>query len=111
MVDEKDEDIIFVGCMTVQMGRWSPGSIVPNCVVKQCCDCNTDIHVSPSSQKLLAENEKSKEKDVRLICIPCLKKKAQEAKTKGEPAMFMGVVPGSIEEVKAEIERRKEENK
>jgi hypothetical protein len=93
--------------MTVQMGRWSPGSIVPNCVIKQCYDCHADIHVSPSSQKLIA----AKEKDVRLICMSCLKKKAEETKTKGEPAIFMGVVPGSVEEVEAEIKRRKEENK
>lgn len=95
---DEEEDTIFIGCMTVQMGLWNPKNIVPGCVVKHCCECNTDIHVSPSSQK----------PDVKVICVPCMMKQAKETK---EEVKWMGAVPGSIEEAKEHIRRIKEEKK
>lgn len=105
---DEEEDTIFIGCMTVQMGLWNPKNIVPGCVVKHCCECNTDIHVSPSSQKLLAEKP-----DVKVICVPCMMKQliVAEAKETKEEVKWMGAVPGSIEEAKEHIRRIKEEKK
>ena len=105
MPDTNDEeDKIFIGCMTLQMGRWNPGNIVPGCVTMQCCDCKAEIHVSPSSQKLIAQKP-----EVSVICIPCLQKNAIAEKAKGEEVAFMGVVPGAIEEMMEGIRKRKEQ--
>lgn len=103
MASNSDEDKIFIGCMTVQMGRWNPRNIVPGCVIKHCCTCNTEIHVAPSSQKLVAERP-----DVSLICIPCMQKAARETT---EEVKWMGMVPGQAEEMEEQIRRMKEEKK
>jgi hypothetical protein len=96
MTDKTEEDEVYIGCMTVQMGLWNPSSIVDGCVVKQCGTCGNDIHLSPSSQTFLAENPKA-----NLICIPCVQKKTIEDPTKVAP------VPGSVPEALDHIARQK----
>jgi len=103
MNEDNEEDKIFIGCMTVQMGRWNPGNIVPGCVIKHCSTCNIEIHVAPTSQKLIAQRP-----DVALVCIPCMQKVAKETT---EEVKWMGLVPGQAEEIEEQIRRMKEEKK
>lgn len=103
-MSNEEPDEIFIGCMSVQLARWNPGCVVPGCVIKRCYDCGTDIHVSPSSQKLTSEKP-----EIHLACIPCLQKNAKREMAKGEIVAFMGVVPGAVKEMMDNIARKKEE--
>jgi hypothetical protein len=106
-MSDKEKNDIYIGCITTKFGEWRPNSIVPGCVTKQCCRCNVDIHVSPSSQKLIA----SKPDEVHVICIECMQKQNQIKLEAGKDVHFMGTVPGAVEEALDQIARFKEENK
>ena len=100
------EDVIHIGCMTRKMGEWNPSNIVEGCVFKQCALCETDIYVSPNSQKLLATNPA-----VKAVCTPCMLKKANEEAAKGEEIKWMGIVPENPEDAARDVERFKAERK
>lgn len=42
------------------------GYVVPNSVIKNCAKCKTDIFVSPSTLRLLEDNNK-----IQLVCTKC----------------------------------------
>ena len=81
-ISEKINDKeVLIACITVQMGKWNPLTIVEGSIIKSCHTCNVDIQVSPSSQNLMSEQ------NATLICLSCLEKRSDKGNIE-----FVGIV-------------------